>query len=760
MDNTLVLCGGTGAHVGLALLRLHTLGNALGFFDQQEKPFDFPRIFLVDQDAGPGRDREETAWQLARDLVARHPGAHNWSASTGSALGPELLEVTPLPVGPQQDWYKPPFSNLASRYERSPLLPALASGRQRRIDYSKGMMGSPAIGSLLFRLKQYDERGHDRNHDQLFGQLLARQGRIVVAGSGVGGTGAAVGPTLARRLAIPPGNQVMAVMVLNWFRFIEDQSEVDEDRRAKAQLRNRIMRQNANSAFAFYGDSLAREVAAVPVGMPERSLIRRAYTGDLGQPSQESYIHAVAAQCAVRHFLAARPYGSGLYIMGAVESGRLDGRTAIPGGTLQDLANQAATVTELLALWQRVLASGHHGHVTPAIYDAVATHADPPQVADEIGVLLANYRAQLAWMGATLAVTGTPNRDLTRESESRRRLGSEHRALAVAEKASPAAVAAALFDWTARWVRDIASASNGLRLAPGEVHGGQWPDLRYDGIGVGGKANGDLARISDANIAAVLGAFVERKYLSGNGWPHPLAAADYFDNALRHDDSVALRQLELLLCGLAAGDLELRPLAGGEPPEAALSLETLVSDYRRQGWAGLAEQGVFLREGGAARLVGFNSPRTLLCPVPRIDDEDDALWDSLWKALSGARDGARWDEAVSPPSWGSHDLSVREVRSWIAVQKQANPGTAPAWTRAFQEYADQREAAFLSGPVLPVYWESGDTPPVLLLSLPVRGDHAGPVLPPNTPPLEEAELVQRVPELIKLLDSGRRELFS
>jgi hypothetical protein len=758
MDNTLVLCGGTGAHVGLALLRLHTLGYALGFFDQQEKPFDFPRIFLVDQDAGPGRERQETAWQLARDLVGRHPGAHDWSASTGSAHGPELLEVTPLPVGPRQDWFKPPFSTLASRFERSPLLPALASGRQRQIDYSKGMMGSPAIGSLLFRLKQYDERGKDRNYDQMFGQLLARQGRIVVAGSGVGGTGASVGPTLARRLAEPAGNQVMAVMILNWFRFVEDQTEVDEERRAKAQLRNRIMRQNANSALEFYGQSLAREVAAVPVGMPERSLALRTYTGDLGQPHQESYIHAVAAQCAVRHFLARQAYGSGLYIMGAVESGRLDARTAIPGGTLQDLANQAVTLAEMLALWQRVLASVNHGHVTPAIYDAVAAVADPAQVADGLGEILANYRAQISWMGATLGVTGASNRDLTRESESRRRLGAEHRTLPVAEGAPPAAVAAALFDWTARWVREIASPANGLRVAPGEVHGGQWPDLRYEGIGAAAKVNGDLTRISDANIAAVLEAFVDRGHLSSNGWPHPLAAADYFDHALRHGDRVALRQLELLLCGLAAGVLELRPLASGEPAESGLSLEALANEYRRQGQEGLAELGIFLREG-AATLVGFNSPHSLLCPVPRLDDEDEALWQGLWTTLTGARDGARWSEAVAPQSWGSHDLSVRQVRSWIAVQKRVNPDTAPAWTQAFQGYFNQAETTFSNGPFVPVYWESGGTPRVVRLSLPVH-DGGGSEPPPGTPPIEEAEVLQRVPELAALLDSERRELFS
>lgn len=51
MTNTLVVCGGTGAHVALALLRLHTLGYALGFFRHPDgKPLAFPTLYLVDQD--------------------------------------------------------------------------------------------------------------------------------------------------------------------------------------------------------------------------------------------------------------------------------------------------------------------------------------------------------------------------------------------------------------------------------------------------------------------------------------------------------------------------------------------------------------------------------------------------------------------------------------------------------------------------------------------------------------------------------------
>ena len=34
MANSLIVCGGTGAHAALAMMRLHTLGYALGFFRQ------------------------------------------------------------------------------------------------------------------------------------------------------------------------------------------------------------------------------------------------------------------------------------------------------------------------------------------------------------------------------------------------------------------------------------------------------------------------------------------------------------------------------------------------------------------------------------------------------------------------------------------------------------------------------------------------------------------------------------------------------
>ncbi|HEY0782534.1 MAG TPA: hypothetical protein VGE98_08775, partial [Thermoanaerobaculia bacterium] len=148
MADSLILCGGTGAHTGAAFLRFHTLGYALGFFQPEDKPdsspYRLPKLYLVDQDSGDGDEQKQTAWQLARQLRDRHPGRFDWPATIGRDEPPSMTEVSPLPIGDGKGWFKPPFNALGQRFEASPWLPVVASARQRRIDYSKGMMGSPA----------------------------------------------------------------------------------------------------------------------------------------------------------------------------------------------------------------------------------------------------------------------------------------------------------------------------------------------------------------------------------------------------------------------------------------------------------------------------------------------------------------------------------------------------------------------------------------------------------------------------------------
>ena len=279
MKNTLVLCGGTGAHVALALVRLHALGHALGFFRRPDgKPLTFPTLYLVDQDFGDGTGtREATAWQLVRRFVAAHPGRHNWQEAIGRSDPPELKVVTPLPVGSDRTWFNPPNDTLGRRFTDSPWLDLFVSQPQRDLRFSHGMMGSPAVGSLLFRLKEFDTRQEGANHDGTYHELLSARGRVAVVGSAVGGTGASVGPTLAQRFADADAD-VMAIMVLNWFRF--DPEGLAEEALEKAQLRDRSMVQNANSAFAYYGHRLARRVATVPVGMPDTAIKLRRYTSD------------------------------------------------------------------------------------------------------------------------------------------------------------------------------------------------------------------------------------------------------------------------------------------------------------------------------------------------------------------------------------------------------------------------------------------------------------------------------------------------
>ena len=752
MENSLIVCGGSGAHTAVAFLRLHILGYPLGFFERAGKPLDFPSLFLIDQDAGDGAEREPTAWQLARRLVEQHPGRHDWLRAIGRSDKPELIQATPLPVGPNQAWFRRPYNRLASRFEGSTILDILASKRQQDIDYSKGMMGSPAIGSLLFRLKDYDQQSKELNCDERFGQLIETQGRVVIVGSGVGGTGAAVVPTLAQRLAQLPNNQVMAVVLLNWFEF--DEEGQDEEIRTRAAYRNRVMRENANSSLEFYGQDLARRVAAVPVGMPERNLSKRRFTGDIGQPIHESFIHAVGALSGYRHFLGEQAYRPGLYLMGAVKRGLLDGATAIPGGTLQGLSHQALTLATTLEAYREVLAQVQDGRVRPAIYDVVAAAAEPKQVAEHLERELAHYREQIEWLQDTLQVEGRVQESFLYEAAARRRLKDSRGRFELASDIAPERVAAAILHWVARWVRDEASPENDLEVQPAGVGGAHWPDLRNaDGLGISPQTNGDLDRIDDSGRDPVLEAFVDPQYLSCNGWPHPLAPVEYFRQAIRRRDPAAIRQLELLLVGLVAEELKAIHLE--LPSDASgLSFERLIGEARRGGYEALAELKVVWPRY-ADQPVAFNSPHTLLVPVPEMfEEQGDRLWNELWRILSGAADGADWREAEEPATWGEHDLAVRQVRSWVEQQKRVFPGSPPPWTKVFADYRGREQAVpFGTGDLVKVLWGSSSDPqrPVVDVNLPTRQTGLW-MPPPGTPSLEESEIFERIPELLEVKD--------
>ena len=540
-NNTLVVCGGTGAHVALALVRLHTLGQPLGFFrDADDKPLAFPTIYLVDQDSGDG-EREATAWQLTRRLVASHPGRYDWRAAIGRPDAPELKIVTPLPVGPDRAWFNPPHDSLGRRLDDSPYLDLLTSQAQREIRFSHGMMGSPAVGSLLFRLKEFDTKssGTVSNHEGTYHELLSTRGRVAVVGSAVGGTGASVAPTLAQRFADDDAGDVMAVMVLNWFRF--EQEGLDEATLEKAQRRNRSMVQNADSAFAYYGHDLARRVATVPVGARDTAITTRRYTSDTQQPIRESFIHGVAALCCLHHFLDPNPRSPGLYQMGAEEPTSLGGGNRLPGGarndSVQSIANQAATLADVLDVFARTLSSSHSGgpfRVVPAVYEATRRLAAPDRVGRAMRRLVADYREHVEWMKEVLGAVPQPDPSLTREALSRARLAT-HRPEPASRgnMADEDAVALALLHWTADWIREFAQdeEATALVVPPAwAAQGGYWPPLvGHDALNVAAERPGELTQVPDQNIqGTVQGSFARRMSLRTGGpirWPRPITSA-------------------------------------------------------------------------------------------------------------------------------------------------------------------------------------------------------------------------------------------
>lgn len=742
-DNTLIVCGGSGAHVALAFLRLHSLGAALGYFRRSDGKLSvFPELFLVDQDAGDGAEAGPTAWQEVRSLVDRHPGRLDRAERMGRHEPPLLMDVRPLPLGPKSDWFRPPFDNLQNRFAASPLLPALAAERQRRIEYSKGMMGSPAVGSLLFKLKEFDEKERGVNNDERFGALLRNRGRIVVAGSGVGGTGASVTPTLARRLADNGGNAVMATILLSWFKFNEDVA--DSALRERAALKNKVLLQNAHSALEFCGQSLAAHVATVPIGMPDDALVMRDFTSDFAQPVCESFAHYVAALAAFRHFTGDKPYRQGLYTMGASERGRLDGRTPIPGGTLQDLVNRAATLVDLLEIWERVLTANQTERIVPGIYAAVRAICDPRLVAAALAEERRHLASQLAEVSEVLRLKPSILAELSLESRSRE--WHARQPLRAASNASPEQAALALLHWTADRIVETASPHNLLVVPGGQPGAGHWPDLHREGIGIPIRNNGDLEAVPEANVPAVLQAFVDRRRLSANGWPHPLAAADFFKNAILQQDRVAWRQLEILLVGVASGQLVVRPLGQKESGEA-ISLEALVREYQRsEGYEGVAQLGVYLPQegGGAGRLIAFSSPFTLFAPVPYLDDAaDNALWQTLWERWSGAESGEHWPVAHQE-RWKEHQ-AVRLVRSWL-IRERRNRGTdGPLWTQLFEGYRiGAGEALVGSGAGLRVFWKGRQ---MVDISLPTADPDHNWAPQPGSPERSLDELRRELPEL-------------
>lgn len=682
-----------------------------------------------------GGGGESTAWQEVRRLIDSHPGRNNWLTAIGRSTRPPLRVVTPLPVGSDRTWFAPPYTSLGRRFNGSSFLHLLTSQEQRDIKFSLGMMGSPAVGAMLFRLKQSDTTPGGANHDNAYHQLLSERGRMVVAGSAVGGTGASVAPTLARQLAVS-GAEVMAVMVLNWFRF--DTDGLDDEALGRVQGRTQSMIENANSAFAYYGRDLARRVATVPVGMPPTAVRPRRYTSDTQQPISESFIHGVAALCCLNHFLRGTAFDSGLYQMGAEAPEALLGGTLLPGGdTLQSLANQAATLAEALGVYANVLFTRSSRGLFGRLFDvdpAILTQLDRSGSGLErtgryLGELASEYRKHVEWIRDVLGTDPQTDEELLeetllREAAVRGRIRA-YPIEATGRRENPSEDdALGLFHWTAEWIRDLHEGKSG---AVASAAGGYWPPLvGVDSLTASADQAGGLTRVPDQNVQSTVQGFILNDQVTHNGWPDPVAAAEHFRYAIEQGNPTACRQLAMLLVGVVTEELKLRKLRGVQGFRSGPSLEHLVEEYRQDHSRNFASFEVVYKMPEREVVIGFNSPHTILCPVPALDSDDvlASVWAKLSAKLTDSQQPSDWKPEEMDRRWLS-SRAIHQIRSWIddiANEEEQRGETSPPWTSVFEGSIERMP--FGMGQRLSVYWGTGDRAKLIEVHLP-RGRPGG-----------------------------------
>ena len=708
--NQLIVCGGTGAHVARALVRLQLIGYPLGYFCHRTdgSPLKFPDVTLVDQDSGNGIN-SPTAWEEVRGLLGRHLDRPDWKHAFGRDNKLRLESVSPLPVGARREWFNAPYNTLDGRFKDAPALEQLFSREQRGIDFSLGMMGSPAVGSLLFRLKEYDKNAKGINHDEAYSTMRVRSHneRVVVVGSAVGGTGAAVAPTLARQCTKEQAD-VMAVMIQRWFKFrLEGQSKETYE---KAILRNEVMEQNEASGLASFGQDLSKNAAAVLVGVPESRLVDRNYTSDNQQSIQDSYVHVIAALSALEHFLATEPFAPGLYGVSASDPTRLTGDIKVGQGTLQNLVDQASVFESVLEVFVRVLKSVSEkkgGYYSRLLCDVDELADKPETVAEHLDAFREQYFDSLKWL-TSLGVSSVQReenesvRQFTLESKTAERLESSP--LNAQEGQSSKAIACSLFHWTAKWISDHWR-ENGIELQGNPNTGalgaaGYWPTQKIPGLSPEWATAGDLASLPKEKVPGTLETLYDVKFVSHNGWPHPIAAAEHFRFQVQNSHELALRKLKLLLVGLASKEYELERVAdrGG----AGSYLNHLLKEVRNGDFTGLANYSIVRKNDG--KILGFNSPWTLLCPVPSLQERD---WQQVWHDLTGTIVGGDWE---ATQSWGTKELARGCVSRWFERLSDIIDSVPPLWANELQFTPSQ---PFALTARLPTYWGAHDDPDLI-----------------------------------------------
>jgi hypothetical protein len=251
--NYLIAVGGTGQHIALAVADLVAL--AYEIFDA---PDEFPSVHLILVDADQAAETDQpSAWQEARSRLG----------ALGLLAG-DSFECVPLPVSS-------PLAGTRRMYEFLNRLgstfgpnaaEALLLHEQREVDVTTGFYAQPRVGAMMAEwLFGEVTRGEGVNPQlaRIFHLAGDPANRIVVAGSGVGGTGAGFAPALIRRLSSTNGGApLMALMATEWFRLAGVCS---------SRLSESVQKSNANSALWHSAHSGSGNVRTVLFGHPQVS---------------------------------------------------------------------------------------------------------------------------------------------------------------------------------------------------------------------------------------------------------------------------------------------------------------------------------------------------------------------------------------------------------------------------------------------------------------------------------------------------------
>ncbi len=734
-SNIIIACGGTGAHVALAYARLHILGYALDFFEREEvdKAPAFPRLYLIDQDSGGGNNGRSTAWQATKELWKSHPAQYGDGRLNISA-SEEPVSVTPLPVGEDKSWFKPPYNNVTERYGDVEYLSLLLNKRQRHIKYSLGMMGSPALGSMLFDLKQHDTSDIGRFYDKGYMGMWencrsARDGRISIVGSAVGGTGAAIAPTLALELSREASDanidaNIMAVMILQWFKLVVRDPQNLGTLGDLAQERNAVMAENEASGLAMYGQDLCQNVASVLVGVNNNGRVDREYTSDNQQPHETSALHAVAALSCFAHHSASHALESGLYGVAAGQDLRkLSADIQIGGGTLRELIWRAKALELLLKTSGKVLQSTHKKEWwcdrSPSFYKFVAKFAaSPKETGKRLQQIHNLYSEQVEWLCDL--IEGDVNvgeeeliKHFTRHTQFESWLRKKN-SFSNSTNLDPARAASAVFEWAARWVKSRRSSYGASTADKSVAKQGYWPQARSTGIPPTWRAPGELSPVPEENISEALEGLIATDKTSHNGWPHTLAVAKHFEFLVAKKDRLAQRKFEILLIGLAMKKLRLEEVDFDHGAyKSGPSIARLIKAHYSEHYPDIAKYRIVFETYKLIETVGFTSPLTLLCPIPDCTDE---LWERIWVDITKTSDGSKWKDEKW---WGPNAEQARKkIGSWYNHQNNLDKGTPPPWATWLRNWS-RSPVAFGRGPKLMVYWGVGSERKAVSIAIPL-----------------------------------------